>query len=368
MDLPPLDPDDRFRGRPPDGGRKVMNVSFAKDVYDGIMKVREGSRSSFISDFLRIITRQFDPGPSSYLALELKRLIDEAIAKSRKENNYEKMAAVSSLANEVVPKLEPYLDLCKEEGPEEKASDKMPAVAEIGTIMEGIRAGHALERLGALLDDAKTIHGAVPSLFRDDQYKKQVEQTRMASTAVSKLLAAYRNYITTEDDIGERKGKQEIQCIRGTRGVPDFRRGLPMGDTVNGCARLSEDAKEISDEKVRAFVMETCSFVDRSVRRSWGSGIDLVLHACERVGGYLVLGVFNRGYYGVLVSGARCDGEEDVSISGRKEPYYLPPLALSEVGIVPCSMAYPAARHTVTLVIGYLDFSFEIRDEKVQHI
>ncbi|MDE1767253.1 MAG: hypothetical protein KGI27_13425 [Thaumarchaeota archaeon] len=56
MNQNPLDPDDRLRGRPPGRTKKVMNVSLAIDVYNALMKISEGQRSSFISDVLIPLT------------------------------------------------------------------------------------------------------------------------------------------------------------------------------------------------------------------------------------------------------------------------------------------------------------------------
>ena len=366
MDQNP-DPDDRLRGRPPGRTKKVMNVSLAIDVYNALMKISEGQRSSFISDVLKPLTSQFDPGPSSYLALSLKQLVDSAIAESKKENNYEKLAAVSSLANEVMPKLEPYLQLCREDSVQNNL-ESTEEKGEIAGIIDSIRIAKALKNLESLLQNAEAIHRAVPMRYQDEQYEKRLEETKVASEAVYRLLERYHDYITKEQFFQnipqERPEKSGILAKLKTFDIEgDFRKGLPMFDTVKSCRKVTEDARQILDEETRRFITNTCSFVDSSVRRSWGSGIDIQLSSYRihpEKGTFLVT-LFNRGYYDVSISDVRCDGKQTTfharTKSGRS---HIPVLEESTIEIFPCVIVAKKEKHTITFEIDYVEFKFEL--------
>ncbi len=363
MDQNPLDPDDRLRGRPPGRTRKVMNVSMALDVYNALMKIPEGKRSEFISDILRPVTNQFDPGPSSYLALSLKQLVDSAISESKKENDYEKLAAVSSLANEVMPKLEPYVELCKEDAVQPLISE-VPYEGELGGIIDRIRIARALKKLESLLHNAEIIHKAVPRRYQDKQYEKAVEETEIASAAVSNLLGRYQDYITDERVFKNLPKSEETELPVWHVSVDksdDFRKDLPMYDTVKGCQKLLENAKEISDTEIKKFVIDTCSFVDSSVRRSWGSGIDIQLSSYSRhpEKGFLVK-LYNRGQYSVSISNVRCDGDFVTFHASVEQGAHLPAYEEVVVEVRPCVSFSKKPIHKVTFEIGYIQFLFEL--------
>lgn len=365
MDQNPLDPDDRLRGRPPGKTKKVMNVSLALDVYNALLKVKEGQRSEFISDILRPVTNQFDPGPSSYLALSLKQLLDSAISESKEENDYEKLAAVSNLANELMPKLEPYVDLCKED-PSQPLISEVPNEGELVEIIDRIRIARTLKKLESLLKNAKTVHKAVPLRYQDSQYEKIFEETEIASVAVSNLFGRFQDYITDEQVFKNLPKAEETEIPFWKVPVDkldDFRKDLPMYDTVKGCQKLLEDAKEISDAEIRKFVIDTCSFVDSSVRKSWGSGIDLQLssYKIHPEKGIFFVALYNRGQYGVSINNVRCDGSS-VTFHARFGPgnHHLPPRKESLVEVIPCTNLTKKPKHNVTFEVGYVEFTFEL--------
>ncbi|MDE1861274.1 MAG: hypothetical protein KGI33_00010 [Thaumarchaeota archaeon] len=367
MDQNP-DPDDRLRGRPPGRTRKVMNVSLAIDVYNALMKISEGQRSSFISDVLKPLTSQFDPGPSSYLALSLKQLVDSAISESKKENDYQKLAAVSSLANEVMPKLEPYLELCKESDSTQRVSEELPQESsEIAGIVDSIRIARALKKLESLLQSAETIHRAVPLRYHNEQYEKRLEETKVASEAVRRLLGRYGDYLTEEQVFKNipQGGPEESGILTKLKTFDpedDFRKGLPMHDIVKGCRKVTEDAKQILDEETRGFVTDTCSFVDNSVRRSWGAGIDIQMssYSIHPEKGTFLVTLYNRGQYGASIHGVKCDGDAVTFHASLKSGNHLPAHEESVVEVRPCIGISKKPTHTVTFEIEFLEFSFEL--------
>lgn len=364
MDQNPPDPDDRLRGRPPGKTKKVMNVSLALDVYNALMKVKEGQRSEFISDILRPVTNQFDPGPSSYVALSLKQILDSAISESKKENDYEKLTAVSSLANELMPKLEPYVDLCKED-PSQPLISEVPNEGELVVIIDRIRIARALKKLESLLKNARTIHKAVPLRYQDKQYGKTLEETEIASAAAYNLFRRYQDYITDEQAFKNLPQPEvtELPVRHASDDKSDnFHKGLPMYDTIKGCQELLENAKEISDEEIKKFVIDTCSFVDSSVRRSWGSGIDIQLssYKIHPEKGTFLVNLYNRGQYSVSISNVRCDGDYVTFHASMDLDEHLPAHEEAVVEVRPCISFSEKSTHKVTFEIEYLEFTFEL--------
>jgi hypothetical protein len=366
MDQNPPDPDNRLRGRPPGKTKKVMNVSLALDVYNAMMKVPDGKRSEFISDILRPVTNQFDPGPSSYLALSLKQLVDSAIYESKKENDYEKLAAVSSLANEVMPKLEPYVELCKGDSVQ-TTSEVVRDGGEIDEIIDKIRIARTLKRLESSLLNAEVIHNAVPLRYQDKEYEKILEKTKVLLAAASHMLARYIDYGTEEhvfQNVVVEKPKESGILTNFTSYVAeyDFRNDLPMEETVRNCHRVLEDADEISDKEIKKFIKDACSFVDSSVRRSWGSGIDIQLssYSIHPENGTFLVNLYNRGQYSVSISNVRCDGDSVTFHASLELGEHLSAHEEAVVEVWPCVSFSKKPTHKATFEIGYIQFLFEL--------
>lgn len=362
MDQNSPDPDDRLRGRPPGRTKKVMNVSMALDVYNALMKIPEGQRSAFIADKLRPIAKQFDPGPSSVVVLSLKYLLDSAIADSKNRHDYEKLAAVSSLTNEIMPVLNPYLNLCRETDSEKVQSFGMVKETDsIKEILDNIRASRILEKLKDILKNAEIIHNAVPQRYRDQQYEKNLEETKTLSHAVISLLEKYGD---SNPDVESDKIKQEYKVpliLSNTEG--DFRKGLPMYETTRDCKKILEDSKEISDDTTREFVANACSFVDSSVRRSWGSGIELQMksYSVDPKRGTFLVTLFNRGYYDVSITDVICDDiQVTFHVRYSSKTGNIPVLEEVVVEVRPCTLLSEKPEHQVTLEIGYIKITFRI--------
>lgn len=365
MDLNPLDPDDRLRGRPPGRTKKVMNVSLANDVYKALMKIPEGKRSEFISDMLRPTTSQFDPGPSSELALTLKRVLDSAISESRTKSDYEKLTAVSTLADEIMPKLDPFIALCQETEGKESPQRDIPQAIEIETIVSGIRAARTLRRLQSVLRNAEIVHSAVPQRFRDESYEKNLEKTRVALAAVSNLIARYAEYLTDEQafkDV-EGPGKSNMHShIMPER--QDFRRGLPMHDILEGCNKGFEDAGEIPERELQKFISDTCTFVENSVKRSWGSGIELEMqfYAVHPEKKTFLVTLFNSGHYDISIHLVKCDGVVTIFHDAYEErPLHIPVLENATIEVYPCVSILEREEHRITFEVEYNKFSFTVK-------
>lgn len=93
------------------GGHRSVNMSLDKESRDALAKLRKKGHnvSDVVDEFVHIIARQIDPGPSAPVLHRIDALLKQEVDRAGREGDYEKVVAVSMIGT----KLKPYFDLAE---------------------------------------------------------------------------------------------------------------------------------------------------------------------------------------------------------------------------------------------------------------
>ena len=115
--------EDRYRGRPKEGGgHRPLKISLDAEIMKALEKVKKnGPISQFIEELIRPMARQFDPGPSSHVALEILNKITSERDEANKREDFEQVVALDFLLLKVRPVLGPFISMSEPDaGPPSK--------------------------------------------------------------------------------------------------------------------------------------------------------------------------------------------------------------------------------------------------------
>jgi hypothetical protein len=97
-------------GRPKEEeGHSTKRFTLNQEACKGLDKIVKGERSKFIEKAVCPVLRQLDPGESCETLGLVDRVLDCEIESASSKGNYEKAAALATLANSLAP----YRNLCR---------------------------------------------------------------------------------------------------------------------------------------------------------------------------------------------------------------------------------------------------------------
>lgn len=120
------------RGRPAEeGGHKPLKFSLNAETRAALDKVKKKQPASrFIEEVIQPLARQFDPGPSSPLALEIIEKIRSERDGAFKREDIEEVVALDYLLLRVKPALDPFIAMSEPEvAPQSDAGANSPGAA-----------------------------------------------------------------------------------------------------------------------------------------------------------------------------------------------------------------------------------------------
>jgi hypothetical protein len=114
------------RGRPAEeGGHKPLKISLNAETRAALAKVKKKQPvSKFIEEVIQPLARQFDPGPSSPLALEIMEKIKSERNKALKREDMEEVVALDYFLLRVKPAIDPFVAMSEPEfGPKSVSTE-----------------------------------------------------------------------------------------------------------------------------------------------------------------------------------------------------------------------------------------------------
>lgn len=372
----PIGRQDGGRGRPPIHNTMLKVVYLAKDVFEKLKKIPSGKQSEFISNTIRPSLNQFDPNDASVYALTFKFLLDSGIDDAKKTGNYELMTALGHLANDMMPKLEPYLALSEytTDGTTDQIfvttldhKEKITSKDIIG-MLEDTKIERILKNVFDLVQILNIVLDAVPQKYHDHVYRKNLTQVKDYIESFKKLFGDYDlgSQVDSDDNLELITGVDLLSESRHLSeklgSEKDFGKHVPVYETLKSCKEILGELDSLADMKMKKFLESLCKFADNSVRQAWASGINVKLssYRYDLKENCFIINLINLGDFDITVTGIQCD-ENQCSIHifpTNKKSIDVKPTDTVIVAFAPCSQVDDNTKHSIVVEISYIRFSF----------
>ena len=387
-----FDPQDKRSGpKPRDGGHKPMHISFNAKNRKALAKIKDkGGISPYLNRILDPISETMDPGPASPILLEFWNGLVDKMTSLVKEGELDTATTIGHVLVDIKPIVQPYLDLCEEDD-----EDKDDVAAKDDDILniDAISVNnydddkHTLESITQ--DDVADMINDVLVVKLSSQLYNLLDVTQMM---LQKMLNQYKTrwYYDGLDDVSikikvaekilkkygadmqEEENKNNDMDVNANSDYDhDFRKDLPIFDTLKQCKEIKQKSKGMQDQSIRKFVFQSCEFVEDLIRKAAGVGIDMNLEEYrwdEKTHSYFV-DLFNCGKYDIDILEVWCDGERcsmHAWYTGNNKSH-LPPGKSGKIQFYPFSQVTDTSKHNITIKTLYKEFSFLIQGKKTVH-
>ena len=378
-------------GRPPEGGgHRPLKISIDQEVSLFLKKYKEGkignkktNVSELVEGQLRVLARQFDPGPSSQVAIGIHNLIRGAIRQAVDEDDPERASALSYLYNRIKPALEPFLIMSEAEGEAQTGgaavvAGQSEAFKENQRFSRAVLAAdvkRALRKTHDMLSRAKEVLLKLPGAY-SYRYAETLDRIASMQDVIMEFLdgSVAKEGVSPDEKAAEEGEKfhspyEAYHATEPLSSMERFRRD--HGSTIE---LILEKAESIRDDAKRLprnlgnFIIKACDLVEKQLKRAWSTGLrlELVGYKCEEVqtrhgrNVKVIAVVGNPGSDDVSVSGVRVEGTKTV-VHIRPNPVRKSAFSTVEFDADVYDIEGKAEELKVTVISGFAEFAFRIR-------
>jgi len=371
--------DNRSGPKPRDGGHKPMHISFNAKNRKALAKIKdEIGMSQFLNRILDPISETMDPGPASPILLEFWNGLADKMANLVKEGELDTATTIGHVLVDIKPIVQPYLDLCEEDEETDIAKDN---ILNIDTISVNNYDEHTLEsvtyddvsdmindvlvvrlseHLYHLLQTAQLILQKIPSQYKTEWHSDGTDELSIKTKVTEKILKKYSVEILPQENSKDDNVNSDP--------AHDFRKGLPIFDTLKQCKEIIKKAKGIQNQSIRKFVSQSCEFIQDVITKAAGAGIDMNLEEYkwdEKTHSYFV-DLFNCGKYDIDILEVWCNGERCSMHAWYKgnSRSHLPAGNTNKIQFFPYGTVTDTSKHNITIKTLYKEFLFLIQGKK----
>ena len=386
-----FDPQDKRSGpKPRDGGHKPMHISFNAKNRKALAKIKDrGGISPYLNRILDPISETMDPGPASPILLEFWNGLVDKMASLVKEGELDTATTIGHVLVDIKPIIQPYLDLCEEddEGKDDVAAKEnnilnIDAISvnnydddkyalesitqdDVADIINNILVIKLAGQIYNLLDITQMMLQKIPNQYKTRWYSDGLDDVSTKIKVTEKILKKYNVDMSQQEE--ENKNNDTDANANSDYGH-DFRKDLPIFDTLKQCKEIKQKSKGIQNQSIRKFVFQSCEFVENLIRKAAGAGIDMNLEEYrwdEKTHSYFV-DLFNCGKYDIDILEVWCDGERCSMHAWYTEnsKSHLPAGKASKIQFYPFSQVTDTSKHNITIKTLYKEFSFLIQGKK----
>jgi len=384
-----FDPHDKRSGpKPRDGGHKPMHISFNAKNRKALAKIKDkGGISQYLNRILDPISETMDPGPASPILLEFWNGLADKMASLVKEGELDTATTIGHVLVDIKPIVQPYLDLCEEDDEEKDIATKEDDILNIDAIsVNNYDDKHTLEsitqddvsemindvlvvklseQLYNLLQTTQRILQKIPSQYKTKWYSDSTDELSIKTKVTEKILKKYGTEI-----LQQQENAKDDNLDVNSDSTHDFRKDLPIFDTLKQCKEITQKAKGIQNKSIRSFISESCEFVQDTANKVASLGIDINIESYrwdEESNSYFV-DLFNCGNYDVDISEVCCDEQKCFMHAwyAKSSNSHLPADKANTIQFRPCRPANDTAiaEHKVTIKTQYKEFFFVIKGKK----
>lgn len=373
-----FDPHDNRSGpKPKDGGHKPMHISFNANNRKALAKIKEkGGISPFLNKLMDPIAEKLDPGPASPILLEFWNGLTDKVSNLVKEGDLDTAVALGHVLVDIKPAIQPYLDLCEEDDIAKKDNLNTNAIStnhdytldsitqdNVADIINDVIVVKLLGQLYDILQNAQSMLQKIPSQYKTKWHHSSTDELAIKTDATEKILKKYGTDIPHQGQ----STNDSLQNMN-LESADDFRKGLPIFDTLKQCNEIKQKTKGIQNQSVRKFVFESCVFVQDTVNKLTGLGIDINLESYkwDRDSHSYFVELFNCGNYDVNISEVWCDGQKCLMHAWyvKSSNSHLPVNQTNKIQFRPCELPDDATEHKITIKTQYKGFLFVIKGKE----
>ena len=381
-----FDPHDNRSGpKPRDGGHKPMHISFNAKNRKALAKIKDkGGISQYLNRILDPISETMDPGSASPILLEFWNGLADKMASLVKEGELDTATTIGHVLVDIKPIVQPYLDLCEEDNKDTDIAAKddilnIDAISvnnyddehilesitqdDVSDMINDVLVVKLSEQLYHLLQTAQLILQKIPSQYKTEWYLDVIDELSIKTKVIEKILKKYGAEILPQENSKD----DNVNSYS----AHDFRKGLPIFDTLKQCKEIMQKTKGIQNQNIRKFVSQSCEFVQDMITKAAGAGIDLNLEEYkwdEKTHSYFV-DLFNCGKYDIDILEVWCDGKQCSMHAWYKENSrsHLPAGNTNKIQFFPYGTITDTSKHNITIKTLYKEFSFLIQGKNTVH-
>jgi len=377
-----FDPHDNRSGpKPRDGGHKPMHISFNAKNRKALAKIKdEVGMSQFLNRILDPISETMDPGPASPILLEFWNGLADKMASLVKEGELDTATTIGHVLVDIKPIVQPYLDLCEEET--DIAKDNILNIDtisvnsydnehtlesvtydDVSDIINDVLVVKLSEQIYHLLQTTQLILQKIPSQYKTEWHSDGIDELSIKTKVTEKILKKYGAEILPQENSKDDNVSSDA--------ADDFRKGLPIFDTLKQCKEIIKKAKGIQNQSIRKFVSQSCEFTQDMITKASGAGIDMNLEEYrwdEKTHSYFV-DLFNCGKYNIDILEVWCNGERcsmHVWYKGNSRSH-LPAGNTNKIQFFPYGTVTDTSKHNIIIKTLYKEFSFLIQGKNTVH-
>ena len=387
-----FDPQDKRSGpKPRDGGHKPMHISFNANNRKALAKIKDkGGISRYLNRILDPISETMDPGPASSILLEFWNGLADKMASLVKEGELDTATTIGHVLVDIKPIVQPYLDLCEEDKDEtditkddnldidsiyvnnsyDDESNSFESITkdDVEDMINDVLIVKLSGQLYDLLHVTQMMLQKIPEEYKTGWYPDGMDDLSTKAKVTEKILKKYDAEVLQEK---EAKNDNSINGNTSSDHTHDFRKALPIFDTLKQCREIKQKLKGIQNQSIRKFAIQSCESVEDLTKKAAGAGIDMNLEEYrwdENTYSYFV-DLFNCGKYDIDILEVWCD-EERCSMHAwyaENSRSHLPAGQAGKIQFYPFSQVTDTSKHNITIKTLYKEFSFLIQGKKTVH-